>query len=61
MEMLMPATAAGANVYHASSAPPPAPSQPPAAFVADSDEDIYGPSVMAEDPSSETSDVEEVG
>jgi len=58
MAELMPTTPAGINVYHAASAPPPTSSQPPASLSVDSDDESDHP--PAEEPSNESSDVEEV-
>ena len=57
MEVLMPATVAGANVFHAASAPPAIP-QPHTTASTDSNDDSEGPSA-AEEPA-EISDVDEV-
>ncbi|KAF8812912.1 hypothetical protein BYT27DRAFT_7085892 [Phlegmacium glaucopus] len=54
METLMPATVAGANVYHATTAPPPLPAAAAPSSI-DSDDGSNG-----EEQSNETSDAEEV-
>jgi hypothetical protein len=69
METLMPATVAGANVYHAATAPapstpappPPTATQPPVAILSDSDDDDDDPaSPITEEQPNKALGVEEV-